>query len=141
MCRHLGPLIHSSSLRLDTRDTADAQELCECGFEAGVVRSICVSTGSFLRFYTLVSCRYKTCTRPRPVKSGAKLPHIYPIASELSKLPTWNFHLGNMRNFVYSCITALMATQALAGDDKWLSPVYKQIFQNPLPIPADKAPL
>lgn len=46
-----------------------------------------------------------------------------------------------MRSFIYTCVTALMAAQALAGDDKWLSPVYTQIFQNPLPIPADKAPM
>ena len=31
-----------------------------------------------------------------------------------------------------------MASQVFAGDDKWLSPVYKDIFQNPLPFPPNK---
>ncbi|KAF2869507.1 oxidase cueO precursor [Massariosphaeria phaeospora] len=40
-----------------------------------------------------------------------------------------------------SLVTAsLLACQALAGDDEWLSPVYKEIFQNKLPFPPDKAP-
>jgi hypothetical protein len=46
-----------------------------------------------------------------------------------------------MRNYVLMGVTALLATQALAGDDKWLSPVYKEIFQNPLPFPPEKTPL
>ncbi|KAI4953928.1 hypothetical protein J4E91_002777 [Alternaria rosae] len=44
-----------------------------------------------------------------------------------------------MKNYLSIGVTALLASQALAGDDDWLSPVYKQIFQNPLPIPQDKA--
>lgn len=43
-----------------------------------------------------------------------------------------------MRNFLSFGFSALLASQALAGDDKWLSPEYKQIFQNPLPIPETK---
>jgi hypothetical protein len=31
-------------------------------------------------------------------------------------------------------------TPALAGDDEWLSPVYKHFYQFPLPLPGDKAP-
>lgn len=34
-----------------------------------------------------------------------------------------------------------MASEAFAGDDKWLSPVYKEIFQNPLPLPIPKEKL
>ena len=37
-------------------------------------------------------------------------------------------------------VASLLATQAIAGDNDWLSPVYKQIFQNPLPFPPDKTP-
>jgi len=44
-----------------------------------------------------------------------------------------------MKNYLSIGVTALLASQAFAGDDEWLSPVYKQIFQNPLPIPQDKA--
>ena len=34
--------------------------------------------------------------------------------------------------------SALLFGQTLAGDDEWLSPVYTQFFQNPLPFPPDK---
>lgn len=44
-----------------------------------------------------------------------------------------------MRTSAFLGVTALLTSQALAGDGKWLSPEYKQIFQNPLPIPVDKA--
>ncbi|KAJ4313124.1 hypothetical protein N0V94_007103 [Neodidymelliopsis sp. IMI 364377] len=46
-----------------------------------------------------------------------------------------------MRNSVFLGIASLFTSQNLAGDDQWLSPVYKEIFQNPLPFPPDKAPL
>lgn len=46
-----------------------------------------------------------------------------------------------MRQSLFLSVTALFTPQALAGDGKWLSPEYKQIFQNPLPFPKDKAPL
>lgn len=42
--------------------------------------------------------------------------------------------------FRFLAAASLLACQVLAGDDKWLSPEYKQIFQNPLPFPPDKAP-
>ncbi|KAH7076428.1 Cupredoxin [Paraphoma chrysanthemicola] len=35
-------------------------------------------------------------------------------------------------------VVAILASQAYAGDDKWLSPEYKEIFQNPLPFSPDK---
>jgi bilirubin oxidase len=43
-----------------------------------------------------------------------------------------------MKNYLSIGVAALLASQAFAGDDEWLSPVYKQIFQNELPIPKDK---
>lgn len=46
-----------------------------------------------------------------------------------------------MRASLFLSVTALFTSQALARSDKWLSPEYKEIFQNPLPIPEDKAPL
>lgn len=49
--------------------------------------------------------------------------------------------LSIMRQSIFLSVTALFASQALAGDNKWLSPEYKQIFQNPLPFPKDKTPL
>jgi hypothetical protein len=47
------------------------------------------------------------------------------------------FHI--MKRYFSAALTALLASQAHAGDDEWLSPVYKEIFQNPLPFPPDKA--
>jgi bilirubin oxidase len=44
-----------------------------------------------------------------------------------------------MKSYLSLALAAL-ASQVFAGDDEWLSPVYKQIFQNPLPFPPDKAP-
>jgi FtsP/CotA-like multicopper oxidase with cupredoxin domain len=35
-------------------------------------------------------------------------------------------------------LVAILVSQAYAGDDEWLSPEYKEIFQNPLPFPPDK---
>ncbi|KAF2025219.1 hypothetical protein EK21DRAFT_104106 [Setomelanomma holmii] len=35
-------------------------------------------------------------------------------------------------------LVATLASQAYAGDGKWLSPEYKEIYQNPLPFPPDK---
>lgn len=46
-----------------------------------------------------------------------------------------------MRTSIFLGITALYSSQVWAGDSKWLSPEYKQIFQNSLPFPKDKAPL
>lgn len=43
-----------------------------------------------------------------------------------------------MRYYIPIAVASLFAGQALAGDDKWLSPVYKEIFQNELPIPPPK---
>jgi FtsP/CotA-like multicopper oxidase with cupredoxin domain len=43
-----------------------------------------------------------------------------------------------MKNYLSFAFAAILASQALAGDDDWVSPVYKEIFQNPLPIPKDK---
>ena len=43
-----------------------------------------------------------------------------------------------MKNYLSVGVAAILASQALAGDDAWLSPIYKQIFQNPLPIPQNK---
>ncbi|KAI2477123.1 Blue copper oxidase cueO [Pyrenophora tritici-repentis] len=43
-----------------------------------------------------------------------------------------------MKNYLSVGVAAILASQALAGDDAWLSPVYKQIFQNRLPIPQNK---
>lgn len=34
----------------------------------------------------------------------------------------------------------LLVSQARAGDDAWLSPVYKDLFKYPLPIPPVKSP-
>jgi hypothetical protein len=48
------------------------------------------------------------------------------------------FPLFTMYNFRSLVAVSILACQALAGDDKWLSPEYKQIFQNPLPFPPDK---
>jgi len=43
--------------------------------------------------------------------------------------------------YLFSLYTfSLLASQAFAGDNDWLSPVYKEIFQNSLPFPPDKAP-
>jgi bilirubin oxidase len=43
-----------------------------------------------------------------------------------------------MRKYLSAGVAAILASQAIAGDDKWLSPVYTEIFQNPLPFPPDK---
>jgi len=43
-----------------------------------------------------------------------------------------------MKNYLSVGVAAILASQAFAGDDAWLSPVYKQIFQNSLPIPQNK---
>ena len=43
-----------------------------------------------------------------------------------------------MRYYLPIFVASLFAGQALAGDDEWLSPVYKEIFQNELPIPPPK---
>jgi bilirubin oxidase len=44
-----------------------------------------------------------------------------------------------MRRNISAGLAALLASQVTAGDLKWLSPEYKEIFQNPLPFPPDKA--
>ena len=43
-----------------------------------------------------------------------------------------------MKYYLPLAVASFFAGQALAGDDKWLSPVYKEIFQNELPMPPDK---
>lgn len=43
-----------------------------------------------------------------------------------------------MKFYLLIAIASFFANQALAGDDKWESPVYKEIFQNELPIPPTK---
>lgn len=45
-----------------------------------------------------------------------------------------------MRQSLFLSITALFTSGVFAGDKDWLSPEYKQIFQNPLPFPPDKTP-
>jgi bilirubin oxidase len=45
-----------------------------------------------------------------------------------------------MRQSFFLGATALLTSQVLAGSSDWLSPQYKQIFQNPLPFPPDKIP-
>lgn len=35
-------------------------------------------------------------------------------------------------------VASLLACQAIAGDDDWLSPVYKNLYSKRLPIPIDK---
>src|ERR1700712_4936063 len=42
-------------------------------------------------------------------------------------------------SFVASLITLI--SLVTAGDNKWLSPEYKDIFKNPLPIPPVKKPI
>ncbi|KAF1837542.1 Cupredoxin [Decorospora gaudefroyi] len=44
-----------------------------------------------------------------------------------------------MKAYLSFGLAAILASQALAGDDEWLSPVYKGIFQTELPIPEVKA--
>lgn len=39
-----------------------------------------------------------------------------------------------------SLALAAVVSQAFAGDSDWLSPVYKEIFQNKLPFPPTKTP-
>ncbi|OAF99004.1 Cupredoxin [Paraphaeosphaeria sporulosa] len=43
-----------------------------------------------------------------------------------------------MRYYFPTAVALFFAGQALAGDNDWLSPVYKEIFQNELPIPPTK---
>lgn len=43
-----------------------------------------------------------------------------------------------MRRSLYLGLCAFFTSRAFAGDTTWLSPEYKQIFQNPLPFPPDK---
>ncbi|KAF2467429.1 oxidase cueO precursor [Lindgomyces ingoldianus] len=45
-----------------------------------------------------------------------------------------------MTSFRSLVVASLLSCQAFAGDKDWLSPVYKDIFQNPLPFPPNKAP-
>jgi hypothetical protein len=37
-------------------------------------------------------------------------------------------------------VASLFAYRAIAGDDDWESPVYRDIYKFPLPIPIDKTP-
>lgn len=43
-----------------------------------------------------------------------------------------------MRSYLPIAVASFFAGQTLAGDNTWLSPVYKEIFQNELPIPPNK---
>ncbi|KAK3208450.1 hypothetical protein GRF29_77g784972 [Pseudopithomyces chartarum] len=43
-----------------------------------------------------------------------------------------------MKSYFALALASAFAGQVLAGDDQWLSPVYKEIFQNELPIPPTK---
>jgi hypothetical protein len=43
-----------------------------------------------------------------------------------------------MRRYISVGLAAILTSQAIAGDGKWLSPVYTEIYQNPLPFPPDK---
>ncbi|KAF1997631.1 hypothetical protein P154DRAFT_537014 [Amniculicola lignicola CBS 123094] len=43
-----------------------------------------------------------------------------------------------MPSFRSLVLSALLACQALAGDDEWLSPVYKNLYSQPLPFPPIK---
>ncbi|KAL6711901.1 hypothetical protein ACN47E_002944 [Coniothyrium glycines] len=43
-----------------------------------------------------------------------------------------------MKGYLSTSVLALLATQAFAGDKKWLSPEYKAIFQKPLWFPPPK---
>jgi bilirubin oxidase len=43
-----------------------------------------------------------------------------------------------MKSFPSIGIAAILISQVFAGEDEWLSPVYKEIFQNELPTPPDK---
>lgn len=41
---------------------------------------------------------------------------------------------------VHLGIGALLVAGTLAGDDKWLSPVYKNFYEFPVPVPPVKKP-
>jgi len=43
-----------------------------------------------------------------------------------------------LRSALPVSLLALWASFVLGSDDEWLSPVYKEIYQNPLPIPPIK---
>ncbi|KAH6638234.1 oxidase cueO precursor [Boeremia exigua] len=45
-----------------------------------------------------------------------------------------------MRQSLFLGVTAFFTSGVFAGDKDWLSPEYKQIFQNPLPFPPEKSP-
>ncbi|CAI6280925.1 unnamed protein product [Periconia digitata] len=45
-----------------------------------------------------------------------------------------------MKTYLSFLAASLLATRVSAGDKDWLSPVYKQIFQNKLPFPSEKPP-
>lgn len=44
-----------------------------------------------------------------------------------------------MRKSLFLGSAATLVSRAFAGDTDWVSPVYKEIFQNPMPIPPNKA--
>jgi len=64
---------------------------------------------------------------------------VLSLSLRLSCLRLDPFSSTNMRSH-FSFALAALVSQAFAGDDQWLSPVYKEIFRNPLPFPPDKAP-
>lgn len=43
-----------------------------------------------------------------------------------------------MRYYIPIVVASLFTSQALAGDSTWLSPVYREFFQNELPMPPTK---
>lgn len=45
-----------------------------------------------------------------------------------------------MKNYLSLLAASTLTTRVFAGDKDWLSPVYKQIFQNKLPFPSEKSP-
>lgn len=45
-----------------------------------------------------------------------------------------------MKSYFSLVVASLLARHVFAGDDEWLSPVYKQIFEKPLPFPPEKSP-
>ena len=63
-----------------------------------------------------------------------KLLHICSIAQVLVLV----YIVLIMKKYLSAGLAAMLASRAIAGDDKWLSPEYKEIFQNPLPFPPDK---
>jgi bilirubin oxidase len=43
-----------------------------------------------------------------------------------------------MKSYLSVGLATILTSQVIAGDQRWLSPVYTEIYQNPLPFPPDK---